>query len=297
MTITDTEPVALHSGLAELADRYDGYILDLWGVVHNGLAPYPGAVDCMRRLRTAGKRIVLLSNAPRSSAAVRTFLAGIGVAEDCYDDIVTSGDATREALESRSDPWHARLGWSYYYLGKTADAAILSGLGYIAATSLSGAEFILNLGLADPENESVETYRPLLEEALVNHLPLICGNPDLTVMRGDSMQDCAGALAKAYEDIGGDVFWHGKPHARVYEICFGRMDGVSPERVLAIGDSFRTDIAGANAAGIDSLFAMGGIHAEEFGLGPDGAPDPSLVEPAVAAGGHRPTGVISGLRW
>ena len=126
---------------------------------------------------------------------------------------------------------------------------------------------------------------------------MVCGNPDLTVVRDDRQQPCAGALAKAYEEMGGDVFWHGKPYPAVYQVCFARLNGVPQRRVLAIGDSFRTDIAGANAAGIDSLFATGGIHAEEFAAGPDGGLDPASVARAADRAGHRPTGAIRSLVW
>ncbi len=297
MSAPATESLTVHAGLGPLAGRYDGYILDLWGVVHNGLAPYPGAVDCMRRLRRAGKSVILLSNAPRGAAVVRDFLAGIGVGGDAYDDIVTSGDATREALARRADPWHAALGRACLYFGKPDDARLLDGLDYDRVDAVADADFILSLGLDDADTETVADYRERLAAATARKLPMICGNPDLTVMRGDTVLLCAGALAKAYEEIGGEVCWHGKPYPRVYQICLQRMAGVAPERVLAIGDSFRTDIAGANRAGLDSLFALGGIHAEELGLAPGAAPDPAQLEAAIAAGGHRPTAAILGLRW
>jgi HAD superfamily hydrolase (TIGR01459 family) len=286
-----------YDGIGPLADRYDALLLDLWGVVHNGKAPFPGVVDCLNRLRAAGKRVVLLSNAPRSSDTVVTFLDGIGVEAGTYDRIVTSGDAARRALVARSDPFHARLGRTYYYLGKAMDRGMLAGTDYAESEDLADASFFLNLGLADPAVETTATYRPVLAAGLARGLPMVCGNPDLEVLFGDGMQECAGALAQAYAEMGGEVYWHGKPWPRVYGLCFEVLSGIPRRRILAIGDSLRTDIAGAAAAGIDSLFAVSGIHAREYGVAPGTVPDIGLVRRRVAAGEVRPSGLIATLRW
>jgi len=291
------EACPFHPGIAGLADQYDAFVLDLWGVVHNGLAPMPGVVDCLARLRGAGKSILFLSNAPRSADVVKKFLAGIGIGADCYDRIVTSGDAALRALQLRQDNWHARLGWHYYYLGKEADAGMLSGTDYVAVDTIEAADFFLTLGLADAARETVETYSPVLESGLAAGLPMVCGNPDLVVHIGESEQPCAGALAKAYEDKGGDVYWHGKPHSTVYDLCFGYLGGIPTERILAIGDSLRTDIAGATNAGIDSMFAVSGIHARDFGVEPGMVPDIAAVRESLARSEIQPTGMLSGLRW
>ncbi len=294
-----TEPAAIpyHRGLSALAERYDGFVLDLWGLVHNGIAPYAGAVDCMHRLRAAGKRVILLSNAPRGAATVAAFLDAIGVPADGYDAIVTSGDLTLAALTSRADPWHARLGRGYFYLGAERDAGMLDGVDYRRVDRLKRADFILNLGLANAAAESLADYRPLLAEARRLALPMVCGNPDLSVVRGDTLLLCAGALAEAYEGIGGELAWHGKPHRPAYEACLARMGGPARRRVLAVGDSLRTDIAGANGAGLDSLFAAGGIHAAEFGLAAGATLDPAEITALCAREGVRPTGLIPRLIW
>ncbi len=297
MSIPMLPPIPCHRGLAKLAARYDGFILDLWGLVHNGIAPYPGAVDCMRRLRAAGKPVVLLSNAPRSAGTVAAFLADIGVPPDSYDTIVTSGDVMLTALARRADPWHARLGRTYFYLGADRDAGMLDGLDYRPVDGIEAASFILNLGLANAQAECLDDYRPLLARSHALGLAMICGNPDLTVMRGDRVLLCAGALAQAYAEIGGDVAWHGKPHRPAYQACLTAIGMASNRRVLAIGDSFRTDIAGANRAGLDSLLAVGGIHVEDFGPLIDGLPDPAALAACCARAGVRPTGCIPALVW
>lgn len=290
-------PIPFHAGLAGLANSYDGFILDLWGLVHNGIAPYPGAVDCMQRLRSAGKPVVLLSNAPRPAGTVATFLAGIGVPVDGYDTIVTSGDVTLAALARRADPWHARLGRAYYYLGADRDAGLLDGLDYRRVDRIEAASFILNLGLANAAQEYLDDYRALLAKSRTLGLAMVCGNPDLTVMRGDRTLLCAGALAEAYAEIGGDVFWHGKPHRPAYQACLSAIGAGANQRILAIGDALRTDIAGANRAGLDSLLAIGGIHAADFGPLTDGMPNPATLAACCARAGERPTGWIPALVW
>lgn len=282
-----------YAGLAPLAGRYDGFILDLWGVVHNGRQPYPGAVDCLRRLRAGGGRVLLLSNAPRPVAPVAHFLAAMGVDAACYDDLLTSGELVRQALADGSDRLPGRRCLS---IGPERDAGLLDGLNYARVTAVAEADFLLCSGLADDERETVEDYRPLLTAARARDLPMVCANPDLTVMRGTLVVPCAGLLAQAYAAQGGTVHYHGKPHRAAYTACFNRL-GLARERVLAIGDSLRTDIAGANAAGIDSLLVPGGIHAEEWRLKPGELPPPALLERAFQSFGQRPTGVLAALRW
>lgn len=281
-----------HAGLKDIAGRYDGFILDLWGVVHDGQAPYPGAVATLRRLRELGKRVLLLSNAPRPSGIVSSFLADMGVDERCYDFLVTSGDLVRAVLESGD----GLPGRRCLMIGSDRDHGLLDGLDYTLAASPDAADFVLCCGLRDDEKEKLDGYLPLLRAAQACALPMICANPDLTVMRGRRLVLCAGTLAAAFEEMGGRVRYYGKPHAAAYEACFKRLD-LPQGRVLAIGDSLRTDVAGAIAAGIAVLLIPGGIHAEEWGLMPGELPQAAAIEVAFAAAGLRPSGVLAGLRW
>ncbi len=286
----------LLNGIREIAERYDALILDLWGVVHNGVEPYPGVLDCLAKLHGAGKRIVLLSNAPRASEKVTVQVAGFGVPREAYDILVTSGDVTRLGVSQRDDDWHTALGERFYHIGPERDWGLLDGTGVTEVDDLEAAEFVLTSGLRDDETETEEDYRSEFEQALSRNLPMICANPDLSVMRGDHMVLCAGSLAVAYERMGGNVRFHGKPHARAYEVCFERLGDVPRDRIVAVGDSFRTDIAGARGVGIDSLFVLTGIHAGELG-GPSGAPDAARIEAAAAEAGHMPTAAIAGFFW
>ncbi len=245
-------------GFAALADRYDGFILDLWGVIHDGVAPYPGAVDCLLRLRDAGKRVVLLSNAPRRAHAAAKAMQAIGIFPDLYTGIVTSGEVTFLLLRDRSVPEFAALGRRLYHLGPARDRNVFSGLDLETVARPALAEFFLNTGPDDTRSPtSVAPYEAELREAAAAGLPMVCANPDLEVIRGGERVICAGALALRYEELGGRVLWIGKPDVSVYRPVLELL-GVPRERVLAVGDSLRTDIAGARAAGLFSCWVLGG---------------------------------------
>ncbi len=282
-------------GVGAVAARYDGFILDLWGVVHNGQRPLPGVIDCLRRLRAEGKSVCLLSNAPRRIEGLIGRLEEIGVPRDHYDHLMSSGEATHEALAAPPDDFHRALGRHCLHIGPPRDTNIYDGLDFEIVGRADEADFVLNTGIIDYA-DTVEDYGGPLAEAAALDLPMICANPDLVVVVGDTPAICAGALAKHYEELGGRVAYHGKPYPSVYQRCFQLMPDVDRARFLAVGDSFRTDIAGANAVGIDCLLVAGGIHAKELS-GPDGGIDPAKLAAAVAESGHRPTYGGTGLIW
>ena len=285
-----SEPRAL-PGLRAIVGDYDGYIVDLWGTLHDGVRPIPGAVECLLELRKAGKHVCLLSNAPRRIASVVNRLDEMNVPRDAYDFVMSSGEAAHLALAERADPWHARLGRRCFHLGPPRDNDVREGIGLELVDSVEKADFVLATGI-DAWDETVEQHAPTLDAAARRGLPMVCANPDLVVMVGDRRSICAGAIAARYEELGGDVFYHGKPHPSVYRTCFELLGTRDPERLIGIGDSLRTDIAGANAAGIASLLLTGeGIHAEEFALAPGG------LAGAIEREGHVPTYVAPGLIW
>ena len=279
-------------GMAALAARYDGFIVDLWGVVHDGVAPYPGAVDCLHRLRDAGRRVVLLSNAPRRVSAVRDTLRRLGIPDDADDGLVTSGEATRTALIERSDPWFAALGDRVWHLGPAKDRGLLEGLPQVEAATPAEADFVLNTGPDDDGGEDdAEPYLPVLRECAVRRLPMVCANPDLEIVRGGQRVICAGLLARHYEELGGTVRRIGKPDPAIYRPV-RRLLGVDDDRrILAVGDSLSTDIAGACAAGLDSCWVLGGIHATLLGG------DAALAEAAAGAAGLAPVATVPGFGW
>ncbi len=277
------------TGMHELAARYDGVILDLWGVVHDGTAPFPGVIDCLERLIGEGKRIVLLSNAPRRAGDVGRRIAQIGVPAGLCHGIMSSGEEAWLYLAERTDPFYAALGRKCLHICSDRDLEIREGLGLEFVETPEMADFILNTGPAEWEN-TIEDYDPVLRASSARGLAMVCANPDLIVMHRGKPALCAGALAEHYEAIGGTVRWHGKPHPSVYESCLKLLGIEDKGRLLVIGDSLRTDIAGAKAAGIDSLFVTGGVHAGEFA-------DPVAVEKALGAAGLSPVGVAARFVW
>ena len=288
-------PIPLIAGLGELAPHYDGFVVDLWGVVHDGTEPLPGAVACLSALIAAGKRTVLLSNAPRRAGSVIRRIAALGVPPESYHAVMSSGEEAWQCLHRREDPFYQALGRRCLHIGSDRDLEIRDGLELDFTDMPEAAEFILNTGPAGWD-DTIADYAPVLRRALACRLPMVCANPDLVVMHQGKLALCAGALAQWYAAEGGHVRWHGKPFASVYEACFGLLGIGDRSRVLAVGDSLRTDIAGAAAAGIDSLLVAGGIHAEEFGMGEDG-PDLDRVGSALRAGGYRPVAVAGRFCW
>lgn len=285
------------AGIGEIADQYDGFILDLWGVIHDGVTLFPGVVDCLQRLKAAGKSICMLSNAPRRVASAVAKLDELGLPRTTYDRVLTSGEASHHALITPPDAWHAALGPRVYHLGPGRDRDVLEGLAdREKVLDIASADWVLNTG-TDAYDETVEDHRAVLEAARARNLPMLCANPDLTVVIGGQMVICAGELARAYEQMGGDVRYHGKPHAPVYRQCFELLGLGADARLCAVGDSLRTDIAGANAAEIDCVFITAGIHAEELGVVLGQHPEPAQLAALLAASPHRPTWVAPHFAW
>jgi HAD superfamily hydrolase (TIGR01459 family) len=281
-------------GMRELAPRYDGFILDLWGVVHDGLAPFPGVLDCMERLIGAEKLLVLLSNAPRRADDVVRRIEKIGVPRRLYHAVLSSGEEAWQHLHRRDEAFYAALGRRCLHVCSERDLEMREGLDLEWVDAPEEADFILNTGPAEWD-DTHEDYAPLLHAARARDLPMVCANPDLVVIHGGRPALCAGAIAEQYEALGGIVRWHGKPYPSVYDSCLGLLGIADRRRILAIGDSLRTDIAGAAGAGIDSLLVVSGIHAVEFTR--DGALDLDRIAAAIAESGTSPIGVAPGFSW
>ncbi len=288
----------LLAGFAPLAEAYDGFIVDLWGVVHDGVAPYPGALETLTNLKRLRKRVVLLSNAPRRAEAAAAAMRAMGLGDELYDAILTSGEAVHRALRDRSDPWFARLAPPLYHLGPARDRNVFDTLGLPEASTPEEAGFVLNTGPDDHlAGQTLEHFLPLLHRCRKAGLPMICANPDLEVIRGGVRVLCAGALAEAYARLGGEVRSLGKPDPAIYDTVLALLGLDDRARVLAVGDSLRTDIAGAKAAGIASAWVIGGIHAAELGAPPDGLPPRPVLEAALARAGLAPAAVLPAFRW
>ncbi|MET0529062.1 MAG: TIGR01459 family HAD-type hydrolase [Microvirga sp.] len=284
---------ALIEGLQPLADRYDLIFCDVWGVLHNGVKAYEAAGDALTRFRAKGGRVVLVSNAPRPGASVGNQLDGFKVPRTAYDAIVTSGDLTRLAIEERIEK-------VVHHIGPPRDMPIYKGLD-ARFGSIEEADYVVCSGFDDDETETVENYRARLEAMLRRDLLMVCANPDLIVERGHMILPCAGAIALAYEEMGGKVFYAGKPHGPVYDKALALASGIDgraipKERVLGVGDAIRTDIAGAVGFGIDSLLVARGIHAEELGLH-HGDLVSDHVQDWVDRQPVAPTAIMDALTW
>lgn len=285
-----------HDGLSLLADDYDGYIIDLWGVMHDGVQAFPEALDCVARLKDAGKRIAILSNAPRRAEVVVARNRELGIAPDLAHVVMSSGEEAWRHLSERPDDWYRALGRRCYHLGPERDQGMREGLDYDFVTDLAEADFILNTGTLAFDHK-VEDYAELLEQSLALKLPMVCANPDLVVIRGGVMEYCAGSVAARYEEMGGNLRSHGKPDPGVYERCFAVLGIDDRSRIAGIGDSLRTDIAGAAAVGIGSIFVTDGIHRGELDVETDGRPADAALEALLATAPARPTAVMPRLRW
>jgi HAD superfamily hydrolase (TIGR01459 family) len=262
--MSDSALPVMIDGISSIADRYDGYLVDLWGCVHNGIEPYPEAVDALLHLTRMGKKINLLSNGPRRGVDLIARLDEMGVPREAYHYVMSSGEAAWQAFSDRTDDFHRQLGNRCYHLGPSRDASVFSGNGLEQALALSAADFVLNTGPTDFSHK-LEDYEGTLRKALENNLPMVCANPDLLVHIGDDLVICAGLIAQRYEDLGGKVAYHGKPYPSVYERCYKFLSGIPKNRILAIGDGLRTDVLGASNQGVSSLFLTQGIHVDELG--------------------------------
>ena len=275
--------------LRDLVGGVDVLLSDIWGVVHNGLVAFPEACQALHGFRAQGGTVILITNAPRPADSVQRQLRKLGVADDTYDAIVSSGDLTRHFVADHP-------GQKMFWLGPERDHSIYRGLDPVLAP-LEQADYIVCTGLFDDETESAETYRAMLLKARERKLTLVCANPDIVVERGDRLIYCAGAIAELYLELGGEVIFYGKPHLPIYQRAIAlagtrRGQAIELGRVLAIGDSVRTDLAGARGFGVDCLFVTRGIHAEDF-EGVDQL-DPVSVKELF---GHPPRALMRELRW
>jgi HAD superfamily hydrolase (TIGR01459 family) len=283
---------AFTSHFATLAPAYDVVLCDVWGVVHNSVVAFADACDALARFRQQGGTVVLITNAPRPAAVVMTILDGLDVPRAAYDAIVSSGDVTRAVIA-------ARAGKRVFHVGPERDVPMFAGLDTPLA-GVESADYVVCSGLFDDTTETPQDYAALIAAMRERELPMLCANPDIVVERGDKLVYCAGAIADAYAAAGGSVLYAGKPYRPIYEQALevarsARGRAIEPARLLAIGDSVRTDLTGAAGFGIDCLFVTGGIHAEELG-GRD-KPNAAALGDIFAAAGLAPKAVMQRLVW
>lgn len=274
--------------LSDIADSYDALLCDAWGVIHDGVRLFPGVSDALTNFRAARGPVIILTNAPRPNDIIPPQLDRIGLTRAAYDAVVTSGDATRAAISKLAAA-------PAYKLGPEKDEALYDGV-ELHFAPLDEAGFIVCTGLVDDSRETPDDYADLLRRAADLRLPMICANPDIVVRWGGRLIYCAGALAQAYERLGGAVIYGGKPHAPIYELAVTAIAAaagrpIDRKRILAIGDGAATDVAGANRNGFDALFVAngGGVH--------EGGSDLASINGSLVAAGVTAKYVATGLAW
>mgnify|MGYP001627849551 CR=1 FL=1 len=283
--------------LADISDRYDVLLCDLWGCVHDGVAVYPEAIPALRAFREAGKIVVLLTNSPRDRHAVAEQVAKFGLPDDCWDTIASSGDAARAAL------FTGAVGQKVHVMGEQPgdgffrEMEIIDNPVEVERVAIAEAEGLVCLGPDDPSADP-ETWRPDLLYAKQKGMKLLCANPDIVVDRGEVREWCAGAVARMYTEMGGESLYFGKPHPPIYDLARRRLSAmgklVGPEGMLAVGDGIQTDIKGALGEDIDSLFITGGLARAETKTVTD--PDADALAAYVEGEQVTPTYAIGMLR-
>lgn len=258
--------------LDNIFDQYDTFFCDVWGVLHNGIHVFPKPQAALKKARKAGKHVVLITNSPRPSDGVAKQLADMGLDPHCYDDIVTSGDVSRDLISMGPK--------KLFLIGPDRDLNLFDGLDCELVEEFE-ANSVVVTGLYNDETETPDDYADLLQRLRMRNLPMICANPDIMVERGDKLLWCAGALARNYGNLGGRILIAGKPHQPIYEVALKKMHKIlghqaDSSKILVIGDGVLTDIKGGVNNGFDTLYIARGIHANEYLI--DGKLDKKRLE-------------------
>ena len=284
------------TGLAAFAQAYDGFLVDQWGVLHDGARPYPGVVEALGRLRAAGKQVVVLSNSGRRAAVNADRLSRMGIPPDSYDRVVTSGEWVWRALRARSDGFFAGLGPRCLLFSHGGDRSIVEGLELETVASATAADFILISG-TDAPAKTMADYEPFLVAGAARGLPMICANPDIVGVDQDLLIAGPGAIAQRYGALGGSVRWIGKPHGEIYRAALAAFDGLAPGRIVAVGDSLQHDIAGGKAAGLGTALVTGGIHRDAFAGATDSAACRQALDALGIVAEQRPDWLLPSFAW
>lgn len=284
-------------GLYELMDSYDGFIMDQWGVLHNGLQPYEGVIDTLNHLKQRKKPVVILSNSAKRADDNVERLKKLGIKPGMYKAVVSAGEVTWQGLKEQKEPPFKGLGRKCYLISRPDDKALLAGLDIEPVPEVEQAQFILITGF-DAAHAKIEDLEQLFRKAAAKRIPAVCANPDMVTVYGHERSIGPGAVAKRYNELGGAVHYIGKPHKTIFRYCLGLFDGIIPSRILVIGDSIQHDIVGGAGVDLDTAFVTAGIHAAAFKPGMTAEQKRKVVEQLVQGyGGIRPNWVLDGLVW
>lgn len=290
-----TAPQSLQ-GVRDIVERYDVFVFDIWGVIYDGGPAHPGAIEVFNELSKAGKSSILLSNAPRRIEVVEARMADLGLPKELYSFVHTSGQEVYLRLQEQADPDFQGVGKRFIDPGSVRFAGLIEDLGYEAAPSIAEADFILASG-PEEKFDPVEAYDPFLKEGLARKLPMICANPDVAVYDRGTKDICAGAIARSYAAMGGQVREIGKPYREVYDRVLSMVDLKDPSRALMIGDNLETDVPGGKSVGMDTLWIHGGIHRESLGIEPGETASPEALESEMTKWNERPHYTQPLLKW
>lgn len=296
------EAAPLLPGVAPLAERYDCFLLDLWGVIHDGVRPLPGALRSLEELRRREKRIALVSNAPRRAAVITEAMEKMGIGRALYDVIHCSGEDVYSHLKDRhrsGDPFYEALSGRCFFLGPKRDHNLLDGLDLVLAAHADDAGFMLVTGPFD-DDDPVEKYDPLLVGMAARQVPMICANADREVIRGSQRIVCAGAIADRYRELGGVARYHGKPDPALFRHSLSLLESKGESRTVVVGDGLQTDMVGAREAGLDAVFVLSGIHGAAVLA--EGDPDEGEIDQTRLAALLRkaevvPVGILRRFSW
>lgn len=283
------------SGISDIKDRYDAYLMSVFGVIHDRTSLAPGARLCLTKLAERGKTVMIFTNSPKRASTVIRQLSQIGVPPSLYQHVLSSGEEAFLALKNRVDPWHATLGKYCYYLGSTDDDDLIEDLEIYPVSDVSRADFILAIGF-DVWHTDVDDYEKILKKAIARRIPMVCANPDDHVIDKGEKLLRVGYLARRYQELGGQVRFHGKPYLSFYEKALEKLKRFSPTRIVAIGDMLETDILGAARAGLDSVCITAGFQEGEAKLYSKEAQIEKL-EKMFKQASVEPRYVLSQLRW
>ena len=284
------------AGIGGLAADFDGYIVDQWGVLHDGTQPYPGALDCLERLRAAGKCIVVLTNSGRPEAANVRLMEKMGFPARLFDRFVCAGEDARNAIATRATPFHAQLGRRCHAFTRDGDRSLLEHLDVEFVPRVEDADFLVAIGIDSPAR-SLADYEAELAAGVARGLPMVCANPDIVRFSPGGLVAATGVLARRYEELGGAVFYHGKPYPAIYASCLTALADCAPGRVIAIGDSVEHDVLGAARAGLASALVVGGVHATELGAAWGSLPTPEAWRAFVRTARALPAYLVPNFAW
>lgn len=284
-------------GLYELMDSYDGFIMDQWGVLHNGVQPYEGVIDSLNHLKQRKKQVVILSNSAKRSDDNVERLKKLGIKPSLYKSVVTAGEVAWQGLRTQKEAPFKEIGNRCYLICRPDDSGLLNDLDVEVVKDIDEADFILITSF-DPNGTKLEDLDPVFKKAVIKRLPAICANPDMITVYGHERAVGPGAVAKRYHDLGGMAHLIGKPHKTIFRYAQGLFEGVIPSRILVIGDSLQHDISGAIAVDMDTAFVTSGIHSSAFpmGISPEQRRK-SMEHLAQIYGGIRPNWVLDSLIW